>query len=164
EDQFFLLPKRRPSPRELPADSQLHTREGNDHETTNALFAISRDDGTLNWQQEFEEPWGCTIHQPASTPVVLLTRGRSTFRNPPVRTRTLDFLALAVDDGHEVAAVLDKDVPSHTNELKTQIKIPPGQDLVMVDIGIEKLQLDFTVDGVDDDLDRAPEAASNRDE
>ncbi|TWU27112.1 PQQ enzyme repeat protein [Novipirellula galeiformis] len=163
EDKFFLLPMRRPKPNELPSSSQLHTREGNDHETTNALFTISLGDGTLLWQKEFEEAWGCTIHQPDSTPAVLLTRGRSTFRNPPVRTRTLDFVAFDVDDGHEVASVLDKDVPSHTNELETQTKIPPGQDLVIVDIGIEKLQLNYKLNDIGDETDGVPDAKPNID-
>ncbi|GAA5509924.1 PQQ-binding-like beta-propeller repeat protein [Novipirellula caenicola] len=165
EDKCFLLPMRRPQTSDVPPTSQLHTRQGNDHETTDAIFAISLNDGKSLWQKEFEEPWGCTIHQPDATPVVLLTRGRSIFPNPRVRTRTLDFLALDVDDGHEVNSVIGKDVPSHTNELETQTKLPPGQDLMIVDIGIEKLQLNFDPkDDVDDQSDVAPGDSPLREE
>ena len=164
EDKCFLLPMRRPNQNDVPPTSQLHTRQGNDHETTDALFAISLNDGKLMWKKEFEEPWGCTIHQPDASPVVLLTRGRSIFPNPRVRTRTLDLMAFDVDDGHEVASVIGKDVPSHTNELESQTKLPPGQDLMIVDIGVEKLQLNFDTTDATDEPEVDSEASPSNEE
>ncbi len=142
-DKVFLLPMRRAEPNEAGSTSQLHTRQGNDHEPADAVFAISLGDGKLVWKKMFEEPWGCTVHQPDETPVLLLTRARSLFPNPRVRLRKLDFLALDVDDGKEVASLMDKDVPSTTNELETRTRLLPGQPIAMIDIGLEKLQLTF---------------------
>ncbi|TWT79068.1 Outer membrane protein assembly factor BamB [Planctomycetes bacterium CA13] len=144
-DRFILLPQRRAKENDIAPAPMLHTRQSNQHETSNAVVCISLDSGEVVWQKEFDEAWGCTVHQPSGSPAVLLSRARSTFSpvNPRVRKRTLDFMALDIDDGHELASVLDKEVPSNTNELATQIKMPAHQPLMVVDIGLEKLKLVF---------------------
>ncbi|TWU41824.1 outer membrane protein assembly factor BamB family protein [Novipirellula artificiosorum] len=144
-DQLYVLPTRRGKENELAPAPMLQTRQSNDHETTNAVLAISLSSGALVWEKEFSEPWGCTVHQPDSSPVLLLTRSHSTYSpvNPQVRKRTLDVMALDIRDGEEVVSVLDKEVSSNTNELVTHVRIPPQQPLVIVEIGLEKLQIVF---------------------
>ncbi|WP_197171999.1 outer membrane protein assembly factor BamB family protein [Novipirellula aureliae] len=158
---LYLFAQRRAKAIRNSSSPMLQTRQSNEHETVNAVFAISlktandqtaNDDvvdnesvGELLWQKEFDEAWGCTIAQPGASPVLMFSRAYSKFSpvNPRVRTRTLDFMALDRHDGHEVVSVYDKEVPSSTNELETQIKMPNQQPLIFVSIGLERLQLTF---------------------
>lgn len=158
-ETLYLFAQRRASTSRGSSSPMLQTRQSNEHETVNAVFAISLATGELLWQQEFEEAWGTTIAQPGASPVLLFSRAYSKFSpvNPRVRTRTLDFLALDRSDGHEVASVYEKEVPSSTNELETQLKMPNQQPLIFVSIGLERLQLAF---GMQQELAAEEEEAS----
>jgi hypothetical protein len=140
EGQLVLLPKRRVQRAPLPQTSQLQTADGRNHATVHGAHAISLQDGSLRWSQEFDTPWGCTVHQPAETPLLMFTRSYSVFNSPTSsRRKRLDALALDVRDGRELDKTTDMAVLSTSNSLETRLAVQGGLSRVIVQIGGELL-------------------------
>ena len=115
---------------------EVATTSGKDHQTVHAIFAISDQDGELNWSKEFDAPWGCTLDQADATPLLMLTR--SPYINSVstrVRKKFMDILALDVTDGISVKEQLGKDIAPGNNQLMTQTIVQPGRNQVLVKIG-----------------------------
>jgi outer membrane protein assembly factor BamB len=143
DGQLVLLPKRRVLRARLPRTEQLQTADGRNHATVHGAHAISLDDGSLRWSQQFDTPWGCTVHQPAKTPLLMFTRSRSVFNSTGSRRKDLDALAIDVRDGRELNRTTDKTVLSTTNSLETRLTIQGGLSRVIVQIGGETLTYKF---------------------
>ncbi len=148
DNQLVLLPMRRLDQSSLPQDAQLQTRQGSNqgssHQTTSAVYAISLADGSLRWNAEFDEyPWGCTLAQPASSPVILLTRAWATYTKTGSRAVTLDVKALDVRNGDVIHERLGKEVPSRSNEIETRITVQPLQKRLIAQVGSEILTYHF---------------------
>ncbi len=144
DGQLILLPRRRvPRPR-LSEPAPPQTGDSKHHVTVHAVHSVSLADGEVVWSKEFETPWGCTVHQPASTPILVLTRSRSTYTSPTSsRSQKLDALAIDVRDGRELDKTLGKSVISRNNSLQTRLTIQPGLSRVLVQIGGELLTYKF---------------------
>lgn len=142
-DQLILLPKQSVRRRSVADEPQLQTTDPSAHETTHGIHAISLDDGTLRWGQQFDEPWGCTLTQPAATPILMLSRGESTFKTTGSRRKTIDVLAIDVRDGSEFDRTEKKPVLSANNELATRLTVQPGLSRVIVQMGTELLTYTF---------------------
>ena len=139
--QLIILPKRR-LVRTRPQDPVTFD---NNHVTSHAVHAISLTDGNIRWSREFDSPWGCTLHQPADTPILLFTRGTTTPNGPPSsRRKSLDVLALDVRDGSEKNKATGKPVSTRSDILETRLSVQHGLSQVVVQIGGELLTYKFT--------------------
>ena len=147
DGQVILLPKRRLQRPRLAERAAPQTTDGKHHVTIHALHAISLDDGKLRWSKEFETPWGCTVHQPAETPILVLSRSLSSFNSPTSsRRQQLDAMAIDVRDGTELDKTLGKPVLARNNVLETRLTIQPGQNRVIAQLGGELLTYKFDED------------------
>ncbi len=161
DGQIVLLPKRRDQRPRLAAGG-LQTGDSKYHVTTHGMYAIDLESGDLNWSKDFEEPWGCTIHHPAGTPIITLSRSRSTYGAPSTsRQLKLDVLALDVRDGKELSKALDRQIRSRMNILQTRQTIQSGLSRVIVQIGGELLTYRFVrQDAAKDDAQGQAEPAT----
>ena len=155
DGQLLLLPQRRTQPRDPTEVSTLQTKHPPNHHQVSALLAVSVGDGRLNWQREFEEPWGMTTPHPWATPALVLARGRSVFRTTRSRTREIGVLVLDVDSSQTMAE-RRRQVPSRSNEIETQLTVQPQRQQINCDIGLERLQFQFgdqeSPEGTDGDV------------
>ena len=152
KDQFILAPKRKVvRTNRNNSGREVATVNGKDHQTVHAIFAISEQDGQLNWSKEFESPWGCTLDQAYGTPLLMLTR--SPYVNTVstrVRKKYMDILALDVNDGRVLKERLGKDILPGNNHLKTETIVQTGRNQVLVKIGNdEQLAFKFGVNEAD---------------
>lgn len=144
DGQVVLLPKRRVERARLPQTEQLQTADGRNHATVHAAFALSLDDGTLRWGKEFKSPWGCTIHQPAETPILIFTRSKSVFNSTTAaRRKQLDAVAIDVRDGRELNRTLGKQTLSTNNSLETRVLVQEGLSRVVTQVGNDVLTYRF---------------------
>jgi hypothetical protein len=111
------------------------------------VHAVSLQDGSLRWGQQFEEPWGCTLTQPTETPILVLNRSPFTYSTTS-RRKSMDVLALDVRDGSEMNKFVGKPILSNNNELETRLTVQPGLWRVMAQIGTELLTYSFDQDEV----------------
>ena len=142
DGQFLLMPRRRQLPRGTGGTATLQTSNKPNHETVDAVFAISTESGEVRWTREFDSPWGCTLAQPAATPVLTLTRAWSDFSNTGSRKREVEVNAIDVVDG-ETLAEGRREFPSSANLIETVVTAQPGQQRVRCVIGSEELTLVF---------------------
>ena len=144
DGQLILLPKRHKRQARLPDATQVQTADGKNHTTVHAVFAVSLEDGTVRWVKEFENPWGCTLHQPAATPLLILTRSPFAFTSPTgSRKKQLDALALDLRDGNVLNETLGKPILSTSNVLETRVTVQPRLAKVIAQIGGELLSYQF---------------------
>ncbi len=141
DGQIILLPKRRLDPI-LKQNSQVQTEQGTLHATVHGVHAVSLEDGSLRWSKQFDTPWGCTLTQPAGTPILVLARSPFT-HVVGRRKKSLDALALDVRDGSELSERLGKEILSNNNQLETRLTIQPAQSRVTAQIGPEILTYTF---------------------
>ena len=158
DQHLILLPKRRDTGNEAEAGTAVQTTRGQNHQETHGAFAIDLDDGTLAWSREFDSAWGCTLSQPAETPLLLFSRSRSIFASTPHRRRELDVMALDVRDGQTRSRRLAKQVSSHTGAIETWVTVQPAAERVVCQIGLERLTFQFQRSG-EDSGDEAADAA-----
>ncbi len=139
---MVLLPKTKAEQVALPDAPQLQTSDGKFHVTTNGVHAISLTDGSVRWGQQFEQPWGCTLTQPAETPLLLFARSPFTYTTTS-RRKTLDVMAIDVRDGRVVDESEGKQILSGNNELETKITVQPTLSRIIVQLGAQLLTYSF---------------------
>ncbi|MCP4887466.1 MAG: PQQ-binding-like beta-propeller repeat protein [Planctomycetaceae bacterium] len=144
DDLLLVLPKRRAVVTEK-TDERLQTSDGSFHKPTHGVFAISLQDGSVRWSREFERPWGCTLTQPAESPMLILARSPFTFSTAS-RRKSLDVLALDIRDGSDLALREGKPISSSNNSLETRQTVQPGLSRVIAQIGTELLTFSFGKD------------------
>ncbi len=159
--QLILLPMNRPDQSKLPKDATLQTRQSSNHHTTDVVYAISLDSGSLRWELQFDDfPYGCTLDQPSSTPILLLTRAWSTYATNHARTVKLDVQAIDVRNGKVIHERLGQTVPSKSNEIQTRITVKPIQKRVIGQVSGEILTYRFG--GSDDEDDPTPQTPADQ--
>ena len=139
---LVLLPKKKTSQDGLPNSPQLQTSDGKFHVTTHGVHAISLVDGSVLWGQEFERPWGCTLTQPAASPLLLFSRSPFTYTTSS-RRKTLDVLAIDVRDGRVVDESEGTPILSGNNELATKVTVQPTLYRIIVQLGAQLLTYNF---------------------
>jgi hypothetical protein len=142
EGQMILLPKRRIERAKLPQAQQVQTTDGSFHRTVHGVHAVSLEDGSLRWGQQFDKPWGCTLTQPSETPILLLTRSPYTY-SATSRRKTLDALALDVRDGNQLDMTEGQPIRSDNNQLESRLTVQPSLLRVIAHVGTEYLTYAF---------------------
>jgi hypothetical protein len=142
EETMVLLPKRKIERVGLPDAPQVQTSDGRFHTTVHGAHAISMVDGSLRWEKSFEEPWGCTLTQPAETPLLIFSRSPFTY-NTTSRRKKLDVLAIDVRDGRLADESLGRPIDAGNNELETQVIVQSAFSRLMVTIGTQQLTYTF---------------------
>ena len=133
KDQVLMLPKRRI--KSLTAQARkLQTTDGSFHRTIHGLFAVSLKDGSLQWSKPLEEPWGCTLTQPANTPLLLLSRSPFVYTTPS-RRKSLDVMAIDTRDGSVLDLSEGKPIESSNTDLETRMVVQPTLARVIAKIG-----------------------------
>lgn len=143
DGQLIVLPRRPVERAPMPVGSDVVTTAGQSHQGTSGVFAVSLADASLRWSFEDGSAWGCTLTQPAATPILLLSRSRSLYSTTGSRRRDLDVIGLDVRDGNVLTKMLDKQVSSQSNELETRVVVQPVVDKVVAQIGGELLTFTF---------------------
>ena len=141
-DQIVLLPLRRQTQEKKPKTEQLQTQGGQNHKTVHGAYAINLSDGKLDWQRNFKRAWGCTLTQPADTPILLFSRSFNKFTTRS-RRKSIEVLALDVRDGQDIHPAKRKPVRDSVNTLETPMVVNPAQLQVEVNIGPEVLAYRF---------------------
>ncbi len=143
KDQLVLLPRRRFEQSRNPEDEQLQTRTGSYHQMVHGIQAISLADGSLRWHRDFDKPWGCTLTQPAESPLLMLSRGFVNHASIGSRRRSMEVLALNVSDGNELHPAKTRPIKDSNSELETRVAVQPTALRVVVNIGPELLTYTF---------------------
>jgi hypothetical protein len=139
---LILLPKAKVNQSDLPDAPQMQTSDTKFHVTTHGVHAISLVDGGVLWGQQFDLPWGCTLTQPASSPLLLFSRSPFVYSTTS-RRKSLDVMALDIRDGRMVAETLGTPIPSGNNELETKVTVQPTLYRIMVQLGSQLLTYNF---------------------
>jgi hypothetical protein len=143
EDAWIVAAVRREH-RKTPEDSSAIGKfhEVGEHvDTDGPIFCINRSDGTLRWQLELDSPWGVTIDQAASSPLLFLSRSFREFSTTQKGTRTLDLLAIDTRTGEPVIRVDQMEVDSKFNNIGTRSLV--AADLGVVDVRVENYNFLF---------------------
>ena len=139
---MVLLPKTKAERVSLPDAPQLQTSDGKFHVTAHGVHAISLADGSVKWGQTFERPWGCTLTQPAETPLLLFSRSPFSY-SVTSRRKFLDIMAMDVRDGRVVDESEGRPIPDGSNELETKITVQPTLSRIVVQLGAQLLTYSF---------------------
>ena len=119
------------------------TQHGFEHKTAHALISVALNDGSIQWTREFDKPWGCTLAQPAQTPLLLLNRRMDSYPGTGARKVTMDTTAIDVRNGKALHERLARAVSSRTNELAAKMTVQIPQGRVIAQIGGELLTYKF---------------------
>jgi hypothetical protein len=140
-NSLIVLPRRRVEQAGLPG-AQLQVSDGKLHVAAHGVFAISLQDGSLQWGQPFDKPWGCSLSQPAESPLLLFARSTAVFTTTR-RGATLDVLAIDVRDGRVVDESLNRPVEESNHDLETKVSVQPTLSRVIVQLGPQLLTYNF---------------------
>ena len=138
EGQIIVLPAKAVIRRR----GDMLTQQGETHRTAHRLIAISTDNGEINWQRDFEQPWGVTIDQPYSSPVLMLARSKTIYtvnRSTP----KMDVALIRLTDGKTIAEELEHEVSARTTGLTTFLSVQPSRNRITARIDGEQLQYQF---------------------
>lgn len=125
----------------LKGDDML-TQHGETHRTIHKLIAVSTESGQINWERDFEDPWGITINQPFASPVVVLARSRTT-RTVNRTTPKMDIALVRLSDGETIHEVLERAVSPQSNGLTTDVESQPHLNRLRARIDGENLLYEF---------------------
>lgn len=148
ENSLVLLPKIKVDPTELPDAPQLQTSDGKFHVTVNAAHAISLVDGSIQWGHQFERAWGCTLTQPAETPLLVFSRSPFTYSTTS-RRKKLDVMAINVRDGLVVDKSEGRDIVAGNNKLETMITVKPTLSRILIRMGPQQLTYTFDPESIE---------------
>ena len=131
----------------------MNTRFSDTHHSVHRMISISTKTGELDWQRDFEQPWGCTIYQPFASPVITMARYKSVYsanRSPNVQ---MDVEMLRLSDGETIHQELERSLGPRNSGLGTRLVVQPLQNRVIAQIGSETLVYQFS--------DKPPEAKTD---
>ena len=118
------------------------TQEGEVHKTLHKIIAVSTESGEINWERDFEEPWGVTIDQPYGSPVLLLVRSRTIYTVNRA-TPKMDVAMIRVSDGETIHLESDKAVSPRSTRLTTILRSEPELGRIQARIEGEILMYEF---------------------
>lgn len=141
-DQMALLFRKYVEPRRDTLE-RLQTAQGSDHRECTSVQMIRKSDGSVLWEKSFDQPWGCTMNQPAASPVIVFSRSFYRYEANK-RPKTLDVMALRVDDG-DVAMMAERlPLVDQKNHLLTLVQCNPLRFAANVEVGPEFFRLEFS--------------------
>ncbi|MCC9599871.1 PQQ-binding-like beta-propeller repeat protein [Stieleria sp. JC731] len=120
----------------------MRTQQGDFHQPAHRMISIDIESGDLQWQREFENAWGITVHQPFESPVLLLSRSQTLFtvnRSVP----KIDLAMIRLSDGETIHEELEKEVQPRSNGLTTAVILQPQQNRIRVQIDSELVTYQF---------------------
>jgi len=141
-DQIILLPRRRQVQPKKPQQKQSITKGGQHHHTVHGAHSISLANGSLAWHRDFDDAWGCTISQPADTPMLMFSRSYAVY-SVRRRSMSIEVLALDVRSGDSLHPAKLKAVKDSVNALETHLIVDASNARVAVNIGPEQLAYQF---------------------
>lgn len=132
-------------PSHLTRTKDLHIVRGNSHRGAHAVYAVSKETGELAWEADYsKEGWGCTIAQPYSSPVLMLSRYWS-FLDNPQKPRKIDLQVRAINagDGEVLVDRMGLELPSKNPKLETRVNCEPARRRVIVRVDNQILTYKF---------------------
>ncbi|MEM6472882.1 MAG: PQQ-binding-like beta-propeller repeat protein [Planctomycetota bacterium] len=135
QDQVLVLPARNYKR----GKGSYTTQHGDAHKTTSRIYAVSTKTGEISWKKEFDPPWGVSIDQPASCPVVLLVRSMVD-RTTEISSPRMDVMMLRVSDGKMLHEEYDHQVSPTSIGPTTFVVYEPLLDRIRVRIAGEDLR------------------------
>ncbi|KAA5540223.1 PQQ-binding-like beta-propeller repeat protein [Roseiconus nitratireducens] len=123
--------------------SDMTTQQGDVHRTVHKIIAVSTESGDINWQRDFDEPWGCTLSQPHGSPVLVLVRAKTIFSTNRSSRTEMDVQMLRLTDGETIYEELQKSLAGRAAGLTTALIVQPRQNRVLVRIEGEALNFEF---------------------
>ena len=143
-DKMVLLPRAKNLPSQDPTTPQVQTSDGRYHVAVDRLHAIDLSDGQLLWERLLESTWGCTITQPAETPLLILARSPFAFSTVNrTRRKDMDVLAVSALTGEIAQLTEGRAVLSGNNQLETKVMVQPNGQRLLVEVGVEHLLYQF---------------------
>ncbi|MCO8120232.1 PQQ-binding-like beta-propeller repeat protein [Stieleria sp. TO1_6] len=138
DGQIVVLPANPPAT----GRDKLLVQHGDVHRPCHKLIAVSTDSGQINWERDFETPWGVTITQPAGSPVLILARSKTTYtvRSP---TPYMDVALIRMTDGKTIHEELEHEVAPRSAGLTTIQVAQPALGRVLARIDGEVLTYEF---------------------
>ena len=96
------------------------------------------------WERQLESTWGCTITQPAETPLIILARSPFAFSTVNrTRRKDMDVLAVSAFTGETAQLTEGRAVLSGNKQLETKVMIQPNGQRLLVEVGVEHLLYQF---------------------
>ncbi|MCH1494339.1 MAG: PQQ-binding-like beta-propeller repeat protein [Rubripirellula sp.] len=143
-DKMVLLPRAKNLPSQDPTTPQVQTSDGRYHVAVDRLHAIDLASGQLMWERQLESTWGCTITQPAETPLIILARSPFAFSTVNrTRRKDMDVLAVSAFTGETAQLTEGRAVLSGNKQLETKVMIQPNGQRLLVEVGVEHLLYQF---------------------
>lgn len=143
-DRMIWLPRAKPKQPSVKDEVQIQTSDGRYHMSVNQIHAINLKDGDLLWERKLDSAWGCTITQPAATPLLFLAR--SPFASSAVnrtRRKSMDVMAINIRNGETAQLTEGREVLSGNNQLETKVIVQPNGQRLLVEVGVEHLLYQF---------------------
>ena len=141
---MIWLPRAKPKQPSVKDEVQIQTSDGRYHMSVNQIHAINLKDGDLLWERKLDSAWGCTITQPAATPLLFLAR--SPFASSAVnrtRRKSMDVMAINIRNGETAQLTEGREVLSGNNQLETKVIVQPNGQRLLVEVGVEHLLYQF---------------------
>ena len=132
----------------LPANEMVRskgdmiTQHGETHRTVHKIISVSTESGEINWQRDFDQPWGITINQPFESPVVMLARSKTTHTINRSTTK-MDVALIRLTDGQTIHEELDHAVAPQSTGLTTYLSCQPSERQIRARVDGELLTFEF---------------------
>jgi outer membrane protein assembly factor BamB len=132
------------------AQNQTQVLAGPEHvDTDGPLIAVGLGDGEIRWRHQLEGPWGISLDQPADSPLIILTRTRTTFEGTSKGDKSMDLLAVDTRDGQTAVRVDGMSVVSNLTAINTTTQVRTDQN--MVDVTVDRYGFSFQFADADQD-------------
>ncbi len=142
--RMVWLPRAKTIPPTDPTEPQIQTSDGRYHVAVDRIHAMNLEDGNLLWERKFDSTWGCTVMQPADSPLLILARSPFAFSTiNGTRRKDMDVMAIHARDGKTAELTEGRPVLSGNNQLETKVMIQPNGRRLLVEVGVEHLLYQF---------------------
>ncbi|MCA9135096.1 MAG: PQQ-binding-like beta-propeller repeat protein [Planctomycetales bacterium] len=122
--------------------ADMLTQHGETHQTVHKIIAVSTETGEINWQRDFEDPWGVTIDQPYGIPVLLMARSKTIY-TVNKSTPKMDVAMIRLSDGETIHEQLERPVSPQSTGLTTYVASQPEFGRIRARIDGEVLVYEF---------------------
>lgn len=141
-DRMALLFRKNTESKNDPGE-KLQTGQGSIHRETSMIQMVNKSDGSVLWQKTFDQPWGCTLNQPTESPLIIFSRSFYSY-DATNRSRTLDVMALRIEDGRVAAISQRMPLTNQKDHLLTTIQCNPIKLSANADVGLESFRFEFS--------------------
>ncbi len=104
--------------------TQIDYQDGPEHvDTDGPLICLNLSDGTIRWRYTIDGPWGISVNQAGSSPLLVLTRSTRQYISNGKPNRTMDLLAIDMRTGELASRVEKMKIESNFTSISTTTRV-----------------------------------------